>query len=179
MSSHEEGLGVDEEAKRLILGYRKANQAALFANVRSLLARAVVDPDPVVGLHGFYLTESGKALLITAGATPPLKEVLGFLGGLQGLLISSAVARMHEDYKTAQSGDQFDPKLGRTRCVGCDDGDPTGDHARKELEENARAWLGLMIIIGELFYGEHLSDGARRLMADLRAEALPADANIS
>lgn len=162
-----------------MIGYRRANHAALYAHLRTLIASTLAGKDLTIGLHGVAVTELGKFTSISAGGTPELQALLQALAHLQGKVIAQAVARRVGDTKTAEVGDQYDPELGRARCVGCGDGDPSGEHAREELRENGRAWLGLTIAVAMEFYGEHLSDRAKELLSELKAEALPMSAEVS
>ncbi len=170
------------ENKELIdkekLGHRRAHQAALYANLRLLIALSLREDNPVLGLHGVYITEKLNTYLITAGSTPEPDVLLSAVGSLQGCVLMDFVARRTGDLANAHIGDTFDAKLGVPRCENCDDGDPDGAHAREELVENARAWLGLMILVAERFYGERLPDVAKRLLCELKAFALLADAEV-
>ena len=168
-----------QDVEALKLGYRRANLAALYAHLRSLIAATLRDDDPVVGLHAMCLSEKGFVYSVSAGATPTLDRVLSGIGSLQGLVTIQAVARMVGDLKQAQVGDQFDPALGKTRCIGCDDGDPDGSHAQEELRRNAQACLGMVVEMTQKFYGDFLSEKARVALGELKAEALPADVKVS
>lgn len=164
---------------KLLLGYRKSHHAALYAHLRTLFARTRDEKDPATGLHGVLVFESGKYMRISAGATPSIINLLGMMGAMQGEIVQQAVARQVGDFKTAQVGDRYNPELGKTQCVSCDDGDPDGSHAEKELRENGKAWLGLVIEVAVNFYGGYLSPRAQELVAELKGEALPADAEVS
>lgn len=159
-------------------GYRKANLAALYANLRGVLGATLREENPIVGLIGLAFNGKGEALHIIAGGTPAAEQMLSAIGYLQGKAVSLMVARQVGDMPLAALGDQFNPASGKTHCVGCEDGDPTGGHAEQELRENARAWLGLVIEIAEKYYGEYLTEEARAGLRDLKKEALPFDAAI-
>ena len=160
------------------LGIRRAHLAAVYANLRTLLAQTLREKDPVVGVFGFHVTEAGAPGMITAGATPKLQDLLSYLGWLNGHVITHYVARQVGDKANAGTGDGYDLALGATRCDGCEDGDPTGAHAKQELEENARAWLGVVLLVAERFYAPHLTERARALLVELGTEMLPPDAQV-
>lgn len=73
--------------------------------------------------------------------------------------------------------DQINADTGKTHCIQCADGDPTGQHAIEERME--KAFLGVVIRVAEEFYGPYLNDKAKFALAELKAEALPADAAVS
>ncbi len=156
-------------------GYKRAHLAALYANFRMLLAWSRL-PDPLVGLFGVGITQRGSTYFITAGATPPMATLLSGLGSLQGHIISNAVDRKLGG--KGNSGDQFDPATGKVHCIGCEDGDPTGDHAQEELRENALAWLGVVVGVAQGFYSEHLPPEAHEHLQALAVLALPADTKV-
>lgn len=160
-------------------GYRKANLAALYAHLRTLLARTVDPDNPVVGFHGIAFSEDLRYYVVSAGSTPELPAMLSALSFLEGLQIKTHIARQLGDHKTAMSGDAFDPATNTVHCVGCEDGDPTGEHAKAELAANAKAWLGLTLLVGQSFYGEHLPAEALAILASLEPFALPAGADVS
>lgn len=160
-------------------GHRRAHQAALYANLRTVLFKCLREKNPVLGVHGFWITEDLDTGWISAGSTPELPYMLSVTGAMQGDQIARAMARQVGDFKKAGVGDTFNAELGATQCIGCEDGDPTGAHAKSELEENARAWLGLTILVAEMFYGPHLPDEVRELLKKLGEHALPADASVS
>lgn len=161
------------------LGIRRANQAAMYANLRMVLAKSLADDNPIVGVHGFYIAEDWKTYLLGGGVVLPLSVMLSHVGGLQGKLLLEHVARITGDVKNAHIGDSYDKAINAPRCESCDDSDPTGAHALEELKENARAWLGLCVFVAKKFYGPHLPEEAREPLDKLLAMALPADADIS
>lgn len=164
---------------RLIELYRNAHKAALYAHMRMLLAKTFDATNPLLGLHGVCVYESLGVSCISAGSTPDPHILLGGIGGLQGYVLSSFVSRKLGDVKNAGVGDQVNLTLMKTQCVGCDDGDLDGSHAREELEENARAWLGLVLLVASEFYGEYLNDKAKQLIEQLKLEASPASKEVS
>ena len=166
---------VTEEEKR---GYRRAHLAAFYANVRVMIAGSLRDDDPVLGFHGFYITENFRTLILGAGMTPDLSYMLSYAGSMQGRFIMDYVARQAGWLAEAHVGDTFDVQLGAPRCESCDDGDPDGSHAKRELEENARAWIGLTILVAERFYGPHLPAEAHEPLEQLMKMALPADEEV-
>lgn len=167
------------EALKLQLGYRRANQAALYAHLRVLISRTLDPDDPVTGFHGFYHLESGRQYTVLAGETPQLPGLISGLAYVQGMAIEQSTARKVGDFKGAMAGDRYDPAIDRTHCISCEDGDPTGEHAQEELRENARAWLGLVIAVASGFYGPHLPAEAVAPLLALGKLALPADASVS
>lgn len=175
----------DEEVRRDTLtaeqleGYRKAHRAALYAHLRSILAQSSDKRDPLLGLHAVGFFDSGRMGIWSAGMTPPLPVLMSGIGWLQGKVVSNFSHGLYGDHKRAESGDRFDPALGKARCVGCDDGDPAGAHAEEELRENARAWLGLLVGIALDHYGKHLPGPAVELLSQLSGFAIEADAKIS
>ena len=165
--------------ERTRLGYRRANQAALYAHLRTLLAATLVKNNPIIGLHGVLLHENGETMYTSAGGTPlTLAPLFSGLGALQGHLVDQIFARQRGGFKGALTGDTFDPKTGLTHCVACEDGDPSGNHAAHELEENARAWLGLLVEVALSFYGAHLPTQAGLLLDSLQQFTLAPDAKV-
>lgn len=162
-----------------IEGFRKAHLAALYANLRTLIAHTMDKDNPALGFHGFVFFEDQRYYAISAGSTPDLPQMLSAIGFLEGITTRSAVARQLGDHKTAMTGDTYDPETKTTHCAGCDDGDPTGAHTKKELEENVKAWLGLIVQVASEFYGEHLPEGAAEALYELKCLSLPATANVS
>lgn len=168
-----------EELQAIRLGYRRANHAALYAHLRGLIAASLRDKNPVVGLHATIVLESGEVQYTSAGGVPSIDRILGGLGSLQGFMVAQYIAREKGDFKAAKQGDVYNPETGKTHCVGCEDGDPTGEHAKHELEENAKAWLGAVIEVAEKFYGDYLSTDAKEHLRLLKLEALPATSEVS
>jgi hypothetical protein len=160
-------------------GHRRANLAALYAHLRTLLAMTRSKEDPITGIHGVAVTERMRFVYVAAGATPPLPELLSMIGHLQGKIIEQATARQIGDLKGAGAGDRYNPELDRAQCVQCEDGDPDGSHAEQELRDNGKAWLGLCVEVAQEFYGPYLSEKALALLAELTAEALPAGTDVS
>ena len=167
---------LNEEQKR---GLSRAHLAAVYANLRTLLAATLREDDPVIGVFGFSRTERGKSVIITAGATPSIDQLLSCIGWLQGHVTANYVARQIGDMANAGMGDRYNLESGTVHCVSCADGDPTGAHAKEELERNAQAWLGLLVLIAQRVYGEHLPPEAREPLDRLLALALPADTEVS
>lgn len=173
----------NELSPEVVEGIRKAHLAAFYANMRGILAQSLDKKAPICGLHGVTYTFDNAGVprggIFSAGCTPHLNQLLTGIGALQGHLTANYISRQVEDLKNSNSGDVFDPELGKPRCVKCNDGDLDGSHAREELEKNARAWLGVVVAIAQEFYGEFLSDNAKVALVALQVEALPADEQVS
>lgn len=165
----------DEELK----GYTAANQAALYAHLRTLIAGTLFEKNPVVGFHGVMICQDNRYVTVMAGGTPEPASLYGMLAGLQGEVLTTGIARQIGNIREAKSGDMYDPELNAARCVSCEGGDPTGSHAEEELRENGKAWLGLVIEVAERFYGAYLTEEAKALLMSLRAEALPTNQDVS
>ena len=180
MEQQERAALSPKELKELAvkLGIRRANLAAFYANVRRMLSWSLDEENPVVGAHGFYYAEDGKTYLLTAGATWGIDKMLADIGALQGQAIGNYLARRTGDLKHAAAGDSYNPDTSTVHCIGCEDGDPTGEHAKEELQKNARAWLGLTVLIAHRFYGGYLPDEAYAHLDALAELALPADAEV-
>lgn len=169
----------NENAERMKQGLRKANRAALYANLRTILVASMRPEKPLVGIHLFGFDEDNRLYIWSAGATPALHDMMRGVGSLQGWLIANAVNMQLGELKKANVGDGYDPLLDKTRCLSCEDGDPTGEHAEEELRLNAKAWLGVTCMVADLFYGPYLSDKTKEALKVLLDEALPANLPVS
>ena len=172
----DEKTRLDDQAVRL--GYRRAHLAALYANLRAIISASMEKENAAVGFHGVYVKEDTMLYPISSGATPGLPVLLSGMGGLQGIMIENYIARKTGDLTNANIGDNFDPELGKPRCVGCEDGDQDGQHARSELERNALAWLGVVVAVADGFYGEFLPEKVRAMLEELRQHSLPPDTQV-
>lgn len=153
-------------------GLTEANRAAVFAHLRHVLNNCLHVEHPTVGLIVCTWDALGRGYIHSAGATE-FKRTLSALENAKASRIEQEIAIRTGDIENAELGDQYDEELGATRCVSCEDGDPEGAHAKEELEENARAWLGLLCEVGLEYYGEHISQEAYRLLKELRVFSLP------
>lgn len=185
MSTEENGKSATDEATatledtlKTLEGYRRAQRAALYANIRGILAASLDSKDPVLGVYGMGFRQSGAATFLCGGAVPR-QTLFSAIGAMTGEHTDNRIAHALGDKKGQALGDQYDPKSGKTHCVTCEDGDPTGEHALEELRKNARAWLGLLTDVALGYYGEHLPDGARGPLEELAKLALPAGEPVS
>ena len=164
--------------EEITAGYRRAHLAALYANLRDLLAKTLDPINPVLGIYGVAFKHTGAADFIVGGAVPRM-SLMSAIGAMQGEHIANRIAAALDDKKGQGLGDQFNPETGLTHCEACKDGAQDGSHAKEELERNARAWLGLLCLVAGKYYAEHLPPEARGPLDELLKIALPAGEKVS